>query len=75
MSTHYTSSHSFPFDLSWTPQDLADAAPLRLFELVTFDAGSDHASNAAASASTRRDWRRRDYVRLSDLPTFIRVHS
>ena len=67
-------THSFPFDLSWTPQDLADAAPLRLFELVTFDAGSDRASNAA-STTPRRDWRRRDYVRLSDLPTFIRVHS
>lgn len=68
------STHSFPFDLSWTPQDLADAAPLRLFEITTFDAGSDIASNVA-SAPARRDWRRRDYVCLSDLPTFIRVHS
>ena len=67
-------THSFPFDLSWTPQDLADAAPLRLFELAAFDAGRDNASNAATSSPARRDWRRRDYLHLSDLPTFIRVH-
>ena len=73
MNTLNSSSHSFPFDLRWTPQDLADAVPLRLFELSAFDAGSDDASNAAISAP-RRGWRR-DYVRLSDLPTFIRVHS
>ena len=67
-------THSFPFDLSWTPQDLADAVPMRLFELAAFDAGSDNASNAATNAPARRDWRRRDYLRLSDLPSFIRVH-
>ena len=35
MNTHST----FSFRLSWTPQDLADAVPLRLFEKVAFDAG------------------------------------
>ena len=68
------STHSFPFDLSWTPQDLADAAPLRLSDLAAFDADAATAANAAEREPMRRDWRQHDYIRATALPAFIRVH-
>lgn len=68
-------THSFPFDLSWTPQELADAAPLRLSEFVAFDAGDADAANAAASAPMQRDWRRRSYLQTAELPAFIRIRQ
>jgi hypothetical protein len=71
MNTHST----FPYHLSWTSQDIADAVPLRLFELVNFEAGDDAAGNAATSAPARREWRHRDYLRSSALPAFVRVHG
>ena len=68
-------THAFPFDLSWTPQDLANAVPLRLSELVTFDAGDADAANAVASAPMRRDWRQRSYLQTAELPAFIRIRQ
>lgn len=39
----------YPFDLRWTPRQLADAVPLRLSELPAFDAAV--LQDAAASAN------------------------
>jgi hypothetical protein len=69
-------THSYPFDLRWTPQDLVDAVPLRLSELVAFDADAEaaDAANAMESARRRSDWRVHSYLRATTLPAFIRVH-
>jgi hypothetical protein len=57
--------HSFP--QHWSSQDLADAVPQRLSELMTqelgqFDARTD-AANGVALSPWAFDWRRRDYLR------------
>jgi hypothetical protein len=60
---------SFPFQLNWSPQDITDAVPLRLFELVSFDA--DTASNSPMVESRERTTR--SFLPTNDLPAFIRV--
>ena len=57
--------HSFP--QNWSSQDLADAMPQRLSELMTqelvqFEKRSE-AANCAALSPLAFDWRRRDYLR------------
>ena len=59
----------FPFDLHWSAQDLADAVPLRLHELVGFDAGATQAANTA-EAKPRAPWPRRAYATARQLPSF-----
>ena len=68
-------SSTFPFAPHWTAQDLADAVPLRLFELFAFDAGADGADlDRSANHLPRRNWRGA-YLRVGELPAFIRVRS
>ena len=66
---------TFPYRLHWTAQDIADAVPLRLFELFSFDAGAGGADlDRSANHLPRRNWRGA-YLRVSELPAFIRVRS
>ena len=46
---------AFPFHLHWTPEQLADSVPLRLFELPPFDAREDGAP-ASANQPRRRSF-------------------
>ena len=67
--------HFFP--QAWSAQDLADAVPLKLFEAIDFDAmqqiEAPAAASNAASVPLSRNWRRKDYLRAGELPTFVRV--
>ncbi|WP_226469285.1 hypothetical protein [Luteimonas panaciterrae] len=73
MSTYNNTAPS-PFDqLHWTAQELAEAVPRRLHELVRFDAQTHEAANSAAKAVRRLDWQRRGYAPNGELPAFIRV--
>lgn len=67
---------TFPYALSWTPQDIADAVPLRLFELFGFNAGPNGTDvvDRCANQLPRRTLRN-GYLRQRDLPAFVRVHS
>ena len=68
-------STNFPYGLNWTSQDIADAVPLRLFELIDFDAARDGLrtthQNASAQAP-RRAWRRH-YATGAALPARMLV--
>ena len=67
---------NFPYALGWTAQDIADAVPLRLFELFGFDAGPDGTDEVDRCADELpRRTLRNGYLRQRDLPAFIRVHS
>ncbi|MDQ3039197.1 MAG: hypothetical protein M3R16_05275 [Pseudomonadota bacterium] len=63
----------FPQHLHWTVQDITDAVPLRLFEMVSFDACLD-AATRCANELPRRAWRHA-YARPAALPAFVRIHS
>lgn len=69
-------THDFP--RHWTPQDLADAVPLRLFEVVEF-AGNLAAASNSATTPAARDWRHRGdvrtakYLRAAGFPPRFRV--
>lgn len=66
----------FPHALNWTAQDIADAVPLRLFEMFAYDADKHparDAGNVTNAASSRRDWRHREYLSMADLPTLVRI--
>lgn len=66
--------YGYPFDLSWTPQDLAEAVPLRLSQLIDFDAMRGNGIAASANAmSFQRTRLMRDYLRNSALSLF-RIH-
>lgn len=67
----------FPFQLHWTSQELAEAVPLRLFELLDFDVHRDNPGMASANVMPRpqRAWLRCGYVRATELPAFIRVRG
>ena len=67
------SASAFPFQLHWSSQDIADAVPLRLFELFGFDAGADIAP-CANRPQPPRPWHH-GYLRANDLPAFIRIRS
>ena len=72
MSTNNTAPS--PFDqLHWTAQELTEAVPRRLHELVRFDAESVEAANSVAKVVRRPDLQRRGYAPNGDLPAFIRV--
>ncbi|HEV8695334.1 MAG TPA: hypothetical protein VGQ93_14300 [Lysobacter sp.] len=62
-------NHSFP--QNWSSQDLVDAVPRRLFELVNFEDDREAANTTAAPSA--HDWRRRGYLCGAELPAFIRV--
>ena len=66
---------NFPSHLPWSAHELADAVPLRLFELYRFEAEADAAENAARLARVipARDFRG-GYVRPAPLPTRFSVH-
>ncbi|MFC3550371.1 hypothetical protein ACFOLC_05025 [Lysobacter cavernae] len=67
-------AHSdFPFDLHWSVQELTDAVPLRLHQLVRFDAECVEAANIAVQAAQRRGWQQPGYANCRALPAFIRV--
>jgi hypothetical protein len=66
------SSH-FPSSLHWSSQELAAAIPLRLFELLDFDA-ADHRAGAANTATTARRALREGYTRNAALPAHFHVH-
>ena len=51
------SKYDYPFDLRWTPQDLAEAVPLRLHQMFAFDVDGDTAC-AMASANSETQARR-----------------
>lgn len=61
----------FPFDLHWDAQQLTDAVPLRLFEVIDFQAlhyGQYDASVNDPRASSRRPTR--PYAAAAELPIF-----
>ncbi|KGM53191.1 hypothetical protein N800_06890 [Lysobacter daejeonensis GH1-9] len=66
------SSH-FPASLHWSAQELAAAVPLRLFELLDFDAPRDDA-RAANNAATPRRALRAGYACNAALPAHFHVH-
>ena len=71
MNTH---SH-FPDQLNWTSQDLADAVPLRLFELFAFDASPAAAAvGSCANQPPRRTWPA-SYLPAEPRQPLFRVHS
>ena len=73
MSTYNNTAPS-PFDqLHWTAQELTEAVPRRLHELVRFDAKPVEAANSVPKTARRFDWQRRGYAPYGDLPAFIRV--
>ena len=72
MSNHNNSaSVYFPSQLHWTSEQLADAVPLRLHELLAFNAAQAGAS-ANASMPTRQLTPRR-YLPASPAPDVFRV--
>jgi len=76
-TTRAAGQGGFPDRLRWSAQQLADAVPLRLFELLALavEAPAD-AANAGRHASPRaaRAWHGR-YASRSALPCLIRVHG
>jgi hypothetical protein len=66
------SSH-FPASLHWSAQELAAAVPLRLFELLDFDAPRADARAANTPATPRRALRQ-GYVRNAALPAHFHVY-
>ena len=67
---------NFPSRLHWSAHDLANAVPLRLFELYRFE--SDDADDPGTAARVVREKPTRDfrggYVRPEPLPTRFSVH-
>lgn len=58
-------AYGYPFDLRWTPQDLTDAVPLRLSQLLDFDLGRDAGCGPASAnggARARRVGLMHDYL-------------
>ena len=62
-------NHAFP--QNWSSQDLVDAVPLRLFEVVKFEAAP--AADNSIAAPVSHNWRRRDYLHGAELPAFVRI--
>jgi hypothetical protein len=59
----------FPSQLNWTAQELAEAVPLRLHELFSFDAGRD----ADASNASQRLPQREGYLPAPTATSLFRV--
>ncbi|MBB1472980.1 MULTISPECIES: hypothetical protein [unclassified Luteimonas] len=66
-----TPNFAFHFPQAWDAQDLADAVPLRLSELPSFDALADGHGGASANGMAHA-YRatRQGYLRNSDLAPF-----
>jgi hypothetical protein len=62
---------AFPESLHWSAQDIADAVPLRLFELYAFDPAD--AMPCANRAPTRHA--ARSYLSPATQHTLFRVHG
>jgi hypothetical protein len=63
---------AFPAQLHWSAQDLADAVPLRLFELFAFDpADAMPSANRGAAPCARRP----SYAPAAFPPSLFRVHG
>jgi len=62
---------AFPAQLHWSAQDLADAVPLRLFELFAFDPADAMPSANRAPAGTHR----RGYLPAAPLSTLFHVRG
>ncbi len=68
-------SAPFPYGLNWTSQDIADAVPLRLFEVFDFDAvraGFRTTHQNASALPQPRAWRRA-YSAAAALPARVLV--
>ena len=64
----------FSFPQHWTAQDLANAVPLRLSQLLDFDAvGNGCGACANASSSRRRALAANGYLSIAALPRFFRI--
>lgn len=66
-------SSTFPFAPHWTAQDLADAVPLRLFELFAFDADAAGAIPGRSANQPPRRGLRGAYLRNGELAASFRV--
>jgi len=66
-------SDVFPFRLHWDSHDLADAVPLRLFELVDFAADGGAAASANAGSMPRPARRGRGYLPTPAFAAFFRI--
>lgn len=55
---------------AWNPQQLADAVPLRLHQLVDFALARDAAAARSANAEPRRPLRGARYAAAAALPMF-----
>ena len=64
----------FPFAPGWNARDLADAVPLRLFELIDFDALREVDAACANQPAARRAWHR-GYRANAALPAQLRVRG
>ena len=72
MNTH----SNFPDQLHWTSHDLANAVPLRLFEMFAFDATlADAAVGPCANQTTRRHPWPGSYLPPAPPSARFRVHS
>jgi|HigsolmetaAR201D_1030396.scaffolds.fasta_scaffold01483_5 hypothetical protein len=63
----------FPGRLHWTAQQLADAVPLRLWQLYAFDARPAGRATDAANRAVRRARRTAAYAAPSPLPSRFAV--
>ncbi|MEZ0471008.1 hypothetical protein [Luteimonas salinilitoris] len=68
-------NNAFPFHLNWNPQQIADAVPLRLFEVDLFAVDRGRATSANAESPPRGKRRTAGYLPTPGLPTQFRVHG
>lgn len=61
-----------PLHTHWTSRDIADAVPLRLSQLLDFDAGRDIGTSqtSANTVALRRARRQKGFVQNTALPFF-----
>lgn len=64
---------AFPFHLHWSPQQIADAVPLRLFEADLFAIGREANASANAGSPPRSKRRVAGYLPKPALPAQFRV--
>lgn len=64
---------ALPNAFNWTPQQLAEAVPLRLSEAALFDAACLHGGLAAANAPRERLRIAHQYRAAAALPTRFRI--
>jgi hypothetical protein len=64
---------TFPSQLNWTSEQLADAVPLRLHQLFAFDAQRDGAIDSANAQLPPRQSQSRNYLPATPAPDVFRV--